>query len=111
VGEHVFLKFKAKRSSLKLGSFPKLPMRYCGTFEILENIGPIAYMLTLPASMKIHNVSHVSLLKIYILYPNHVIDWNVIQVEHKVDFRVELVCILNWKVKVIKNKSIILLNV
>jgi hypothetical protein len=26
VGEHVFLKVKSKRSSLKLGSFPKLAM-------------------------------------------------------------------------------------
>jgi hypothetical protein len=35
VGEHVFLKVKAKRSSLKLGSFPKLATRYCGPFQIL----------------------------------------------------------------------------
>jgi hypothetical protein len=32
VGEHAFLKFKSKRSSLNLGSFPKLVARYCGLF-------------------------------------------------------------------------------
>jgi hypothetical protein len=83
VGEHVFLKVKAKRISLKLGSSPKLAARYCGPFEVLENIGPVAYMISLPASMRIHNVFHVSFLKKYVPNPNHVIDWNVIQVEHK----------------------------
>ena len=37
----------------------------------------IAYMLALPASMTVHNVFHVSLLKKYIPDANHVIDWNV----------------------------------
>jgi hypothetical protein len=81
VGDHVFLKMKANRSSLKLGNCSKLAARYCGPFEILERIGPVAYMLALPTSMTIHNVFHVSLLKKYILDSNHVIDWNVIQVE------------------------------
>jgi hypothetical protein len=78
VGEHVFLKVKEKRSSLKLGSFPKLAVRYCGPFEVLERIGPVAYMLALPTSMRVHNVFHVSLLKKYVPDPNHVIDWTVI---------------------------------
>jgi hypothetical protein len=69
VGEHVFLKVKAKRSFLRLGSFPKLVARYCGPFEILENIGLVAYMLDLHASRRVHNVFHVSLLKKYVLDP------------------------------------------
>src|SRR3984957_9120478 len=81
VGDHVFLKVKANRSSLKLGSCAKLETRFCGPFEILERIGPVAYMLTLPASMTVHNVFHFSVLKKYILDANHVIDWSVIQVE------------------------------
>jgi hypothetical protein len=51
VGEHVFLKVKAKRSLIRLRSFPKLAEIYCGPFKILENIGSVAYMLALPASM------------------------------------------------------------
>jgi hypothetical protein len=35
VGDHVFLKVKANRSSLKLGNFSNLEARYCGPFEIL----------------------------------------------------------------------------
>ena len=78
VGDHVFLKVKAHRSSLKLGDCSKLAARYCGSFEILERIGPVAYMIALLAYMSIHNVFHVSLLKKYIPDANHVIDWNVI---------------------------------
>ena len=74
MGEHVFLKVKAKRSYLRLESFPKLAARYCGPFEILEKIGPIACMLALSAYMRVHNVFHVSLLKKYVTNPNHIID-------------------------------------
>ena len=66
MGDHVFLKVNANKSSLKLGNFSKLAARYCGSFEILERIGPVAYMIALPASMSVHNVFHVSLLKKYV---------------------------------------------
>jgi hypothetical protein len=78
VDKHVFLKVKDKRILLILGSFLKLAVGYCGSFEYLEKIGPIAYMLALPASMRIHNVFHVSLLNKYIHDPNYVIDWTMI---------------------------------
>jgi hypothetical protein len=90
VEENVFLKFKSKRNSLKLGSFPKLEEIYCGPFEVLEKIGPFSYMLALPASLRIHNMFHVSLLKRHVHDPNHVIDWNVIQVEHEGNLRVKV---------------------
>ena len=106
VGEHVLLKVKMKRSSLRLGNCPKLAIRYCGPFKILKKIWLIAFILTLLASMRVHNVFHVSLLKKHVTDPNHIIDWNVIQVEHEGDFWVEPVHILDRKVKVLRNKSI-----
>jgi hypothetical protein len=78
VGEHVFLKLKEKRSSIRLGSCLKLAARYCGPFEILEKIGPTSYMLDFPASMRVHNEFHVPLLNKYVPDPKHIIDWNVI---------------------------------
>jgi hypothetical protein len=86
VGEHVFLKVKAKRSLLRLGGFPKLATIYCGPFEILEKIGLVAYILLLSVSMRVHDAFHVSLLKKYVHVLNHVIDWTMIQVEHEGDF-------------------------
>jgi hypothetical protein len=94
VDDHVFLKVKANRSSLKLGSYAKLVVRFCGPFEILERIGPVAYMIALPTSMYVHNLFHVSLLKNYIPDANH-----VIQVEQEGTFQVHPMRILDRKIK------------
>ena len=106
VGDHVFLKVKANRSSLKLGNCSKLATRYSGPFEILERIGMVDYILALPASMSIHNVFHVSFLKKYIHDANHVIDCNVIQVEQEGVLQVHPMCILDWKRKQLRNRAI-----
>ena len=78
VGDNVYLRVRARKSSFKLGSCAKLSPRYCGPFEVLERIGPVAYRLALPASTIAHNVFHVSLVKRYVHDPNHVINWGVI---------------------------------
>ena len=43
VGEHVFIKVRPKKSSLRLGSCEKLTPRHYGPFEILSRIGQVAY--------------------------------------------------------------------
>jgi len=111
VVEHVFLKFKSNRSSLILGSCPKLGERYYGPFEFLERIHLFEYILALPTSMRTHNMFLFYLLNKYRPNINHVIDWNMIQVEHEGDFQVDLVHILGWKSKVLWNKYIILIKV
>jgi hypothetical protein len=68
-------------------------------------------MLSLPASMSIHNVLHVLLLKKYIPDGNHVIDWNLIHVEKEDTFQVHPMCILDRKIKELHNRSIELVNV
>ena len=103
VSDHVSLKVKANISSLKLGKCSKFAARYCGPFEILERIGLVSYMLALHASTTVHNVFHVSLLKKYTPDANHVIDWNVIQVEQEVILQVHPVHILDQKRKELQN--------
>ena len=73
VGNKVFLKVAPKRSGLKLGKSRKLSPRFCGPFEIMKRIGPVAYKLKLPKDWRIHDVFHVSLLRKYISDPNHIL--------------------------------------
>jgi hypothetical protein len=86
-------------------------VRYCGPFEILERIGPVTYMVAFPVSLCIHNVFHVSLFKKYVPDANHIIDWNVIRVEPKGIFQVQLVFILDWKIKQLRNRAMELVKV
>jgi hypothetical protein len=106
IGEHVYIKVKSRRSSLKLRICSKLAPRFCGPFEILTQIGPVMYQLALPTNLKVHNVFHVSLLKRYIHDPTHIIDWNMVQVEPEGEFQVEPLHILDRKETVLRNIAI-----
>jgi len=68
-------------------------------------------MLSLSASLCIHNVFHVSLLKKYIPDANHVFHWNVIQVEPEGGFQVRPICILDQKIKQLQSQSMELVKV
>ena len=74
MGEHVFVKVKPKKNSFKLGSCAKLAPRYCGLFEILERVGPLAYQLAFPPNIRIQNVFHISILNKYVHDATYVID-------------------------------------
>jgi hypothetical protein len=56
---------------------------YFGPVEILDRVGHVAHILSLPPTVKAHNVFHVSLRKKYAHDYNHIIDWSMIQVDHK----------------------------
>jgi hypothetical protein len=111
VGENVPFKVKPKQIFLKLGSCTNLAAKFCGTFEILDIIGLVAYMIALPTSMNMHNVFHVSLLKKYVHDPNHVIDWHLIEVETEGDFQALPVRVLDKKVKILWNRLIELVKI
>ena len=83
----MFVKVKPRNSSVKLGSCVKLSPKYCGPFEILTRLGPVAYLLAFPPDLTIHNVFHISILKKYAHDSTHVINCNVIQVEPEGYFR------------------------
>jgi hypothetical protein len=106
VGDHVYLKVKAQKSSLKLGNCAKLAPRFCGPFELLARIGPVAYQIALLANLRVHNVFHISLLKKYVHDPTHMIDWNLVQVEPEGEFQVEPLRIPDRREITLRNRVI-----
>ncbi|MCO5595708.1 hypothetical protein L7F22_049754 [Adiantum nelumboides] len=65
-GDWVLLRFEKSRLRKQKGKekfYPKLRMRYYGPFQISEVINDVSYKLSLPASWKIHNAFHASLLR------------------------------------------------
>ncbi|XP_020094884.1 uncharacterized protein LOC109714595 [Ananas comosus] len=64
VGDPVFLKVSPMRDVKRFGVREKLSPRYIGPYEVLEQIGAVAYRLALPPKLaKVHNVFHVSNLR------------------------------------------------
>jgi hypothetical protein len=54
VGDHLYIRVKPKKSSLRLGMYTKLAPRYFSPFEIISRIGPTTYQLALPSMVKVH---------------------------------------------------------
>lgn len=83
VGDWVYYKIHPyKQSTVSSHSFHKLAAKYYGSFKILRKVGPVAYTLCFPDSVKIHPSVHVSLLKRCFALPTHVSLPSVIDIAH-----------------------------
>lgn len=106
VGNHVYLHVRTRKSFLKLGSSTKMAPRYCGSSEVLEMTGLVAYMLVFLANNKACDVFHVSLLKKYAHDHNHVIYWDAIKVEVEGDLQTKPLHTLDRNVTFLWNRAI-----
>ncbi|XP_050222387.1 uncharacterized protein LOC126672480 [Mercurialis annua] len=83
-----------------------------GEKEIIERIGPLAYRLVLLGELsQIHDVFHVSMLQKCRFDPSHVIQESEQELAEKLVYTKEPIEILGTKVKKLRNKEILMLNV
>eukprot|EP00253_Pinus_taeda_P033055 PITA_33055 len=105
-GSQVFIRIKPFKSSFRIGKGTKLSPRFVGPFTILERIGPDAYKLKLPFHIiRMHNVFHVSMLRKYIPDPSHVLKFEKLQVSEEGVLQVEPFCILDCRVRRLRNRE------
>ncbi|KAM2751224.1 hypothetical protein EV2_000417 [Malus domestica] len=112
VGDWVFLKLSPWRSVVRFGKKGKLSPRYIGPYLITERVGEVAYRLELPLELsKVHDVFHVSMLRHYVSDPSHVIPFQPLEINPDLTYDEEPVTILDWKDKVLRNKTVHLVKV
>ena len=81
-GDHIFLKVMPKRGVVRFGKGGKLSPSYITPFKILERVGIFVYRLALlPSLSGVHEVFHVSMLRMYTPDPTHVVDWGKLVVD------------------------------
>ncbi|KAL0546263.1 hypothetical protein IC582_016169 [Cucumis melo] len=112
VGDMVFLKVAPMKGVLRFEKKGKLSPRFVGPFEILEQIGPVAYHLALPPSFSaVHDVFHVSMLKRYVADPTHVVDFEPLKINENLSYKEQLAEILAREVKRLRNRGIALVKI
>ena len=112
VGDHVFLKVSPVTGIGRAIKRKKLSPRYIGPFEILARIGPVAYRIALPPNLsKLHDVFHVSQLKRYQPDPEHVIEYEDIEVRENNTYEIEPERVIDRQEKRLRNRSILFVKV
>ncbi|KAM6545696.1 hypothetical protein CsatB_026432 [Cannabis sativa] len=90
----------------------KLCLRFTGPFEILKKVELVAYRLALSLTLLAgHNMFHVSILRISILDPTHVLSYENLELQHDLSYEEQSVHILDRKDKVLRNRTITLVKV
>ena len=112
IGEKVFLKVSPWKKVMRFRKKGKLSPRFIGPYEVIEKVGPVAYILALPPELeKIHSVFHVSILRRYLTDPSHVVSSETIELKPDLTYEEEPVEILAREVKELWNKKILLVKV
>ncbi|XP_043725666.1 uncharacterized protein LOC122672235 [Telopea speciosissima] len=108
----VFLRVAPMKGLMRFGKKEKLSPRYIGPFEILEQVGNLAYRLALPPAMKnIHYTFHVSLMKKYVHDPSHALNYEPLDLKVDMTYEEKPIRILDRKDQVLHNRSIPLVKV
>ena len=112
IRDMVFLKVAARKDVLRFEKKGKLSPHFVWSFEILEWIGPVAYHLALsPSFSTVHDVFHISMLRKYLAYPTHIVDYEPQQINENLSYEEQPVEIFARVVKLLRNRGIALVKV
>ena len=112
IGEKVFLKVSPWKKVMRFEKKGKLSPRFIWPYEVIEKVGPMAYILAVPPDLeKIHNVFHASMLRRYRSNPSHVVSSETIELRSDLTYEEEPIEILAWEVKELRNKKILIVKV
>ncbi|GKC72174.1 putative reverse transcriptase domain-containing protein, partial [Tanacetum coccineum] len=112
VGDYVLLKVSPWKGVVRFGKKGKLAPRFVGPFEIIEKVGPIAYILDLPKELiGVHDTFHVSNLKKYLADPTLQVPLDEIRIDAKLNFVEEPLEILEREFKKLKRSRVAIVKV
>ncbi|GJW64056.1 putative reverse transcriptase domain-containing protein [Tanacetum coccineum] len=112
VGDYVLLKVSPWKGVVRFGKKGKLAPRFVGPFEIIEKVGPVAYMLDLTEELDgVLDTFHVSNLKKCLVDPTLQVPLDEIQVYAKLNFVEEPVEILEREFKKLKHSRIAIVKI
>ncbi|XP_040930051.1 uncharacterized protein [Gossypium hirsutum] len=112
IGDFIFLKVLSWKKVMRFDRKGKFSPRFIGSYQILKQVGLIAYQLELPSELdRIYDVFHVSMLRRYHSDPTHIVPVEEIEVRPSLTFKEEPTQILDRGVKVLRKKSIPLVKV
>ena len=106
------MKVSPWKGVMRFGKKGKLSPRFIGPFEILKQVGVVAYQLALPPDLQyIHDVFHISVLRPYQFDRKHVIDYDPIEIRPDLTYEEQPVEIVDRKVQELRKKKIDLVKV
>nr|GEY47664.1 reverse transcriptase domain-containing protein [Tanacetum cinerariifolium] len=112
VGDYFLLKVLPWKGVVRFGKKGKSAPRFVGPFEIIENVGHMAYRLDLPEELNgVHDTFHVSNLKKCLADPTLQVPLDEIQVISKLNFMKEPVGILDREFMKLKWSKIAIVKI
>ncbi|XP_070035193.1 uncharacterized protein [Nicotiana tomentosiformis] len=90
----------------------KLSLRFIGPFEVLRQVGEVAYKLVLPTSLLgLYPVFHVSMLQKYHADRSHVLDYSMVKLDERLGYEEVPVAIVDSQVRQLRSKKIFAVKV
>lgn len=104
-GDRVLLKVSLTKGNVRVGKLGKLSSRYVGLFEVLEQVGEVAYKLALlPSLSAMYPVFYVSLLRRYVFDQSHQISYEELDLLPNLSYEEDTIQILDPYSKALPQK-------